>query len=301
MGVTNMPYGYANYLEHEKKRSIATIDEHVRQINYFFNFLNLLYKKPKELHEISSKDIRDYLESKKAKMYVPKTINKILAILKSFFDYLWQKSLIAIDPAVKIKYEPLKPKNSPVTYEQLLKILPDVLNSRTYNIQRQVIYLLVLKGFRLTDFHFLKDDVHFINGAVIITLRTQGDVEGHNKRTVTLMGLEADIFTQYYNENILSPSDYLFTSDKQGHNELTPIEKMTIYQNIRTIAKHFNLGKFNLSDIRYAYIYYLNTKAKMSIRNIADHFGISETSAANIIRRVKERMTNNNLIVAQIQ
>lgn len=292
-----MPYGYAEYLETEKKRSIHTIDEHVRQINYFFGFLNQKYKgKTREVYEITSADIKDYLDSKKAENYAPRTINKILAILKSFFDYLWRSNKIGRDPAVKMKYLPLESKYSSLDYQTLLDILPKVLQGGSYTVKRQVIFLLALKGFRFADYHLLKSNVKLLDDQkVMITIPNHDKNNELIHRIVILEGIEAEVFTVYYYKSLFNGSDYLFISKKWDKDTPTPIEPMSIYNSIHAITKDFNIGKVSLTDIRYAYVKYLYSNKNMTVKELANHFGISEKSASLLIARVKGKTTKKVL------
>jgi site-specific recombinase XerD len=271
-----MPYGYSEYL-FEKSKSPETIDSYEKEVNYFFAFLDFKYERKKELYEITTKDIKDYLEDKKAKGSKTVTINKYITILKSFFDYLWMINKISIDPTTKLKrIKENETHNQDLTYHELLDTLPKVLNNTDYSPLRKVLYILALTGFRASEYQILKDNVIIdtADGEVIIKTK---------KRQIVLVDQEAEYFMEYYyNESMFNLSNYVFVTNK--HNEETvPVEGMTIYFHLRAISEEYNLPKLVLNDIRHAYAHYLYTENQFTIEDIAKEFGIEENSAALLV------------------
>lgn len=271
-----MPFGYSDFLL-EKSKSPETIDSYVKEVNYFFAFLDFKYKRKKELYEITSKDIRDYLEDKKIKGSKPVTINKYITILKSFFDYLWTINKIPVDPSSKIKR--IKEKeiyNQDLTYQTLLDITLNVLNNRDYSAFRKVIFTLALAGFRASEFQILKENVSINTLEVEVTIKTK-------KRKLVLKELKAEFFMEYYyHESMFNLSDYVFVTNKHNE-ESVPVEGMTIYTHLRSISEDYNLPKLVLNDIRHAYAHYLYKEKQFTIEDIATEFGIEENSAALLV------------------
>ncbi|WP_214484492.1 site-specific integrase [Bacillus sp. SM2101] len=278
-----MPDGYSNYLREQKKRSELTIDEHVRQITFFFNYLIQKYSKEKvkELYEINSRDVKDYLNMKKSRGLKPKTINKILAILKSYFDYLERVGKVPIDPAVKIPYLPTDSNRDVLNYSRLLEIYPEVLEHPKYSLLRKSIFILAIKGFRISDFHFVKDDIKFYNNTLTI-------LTGENKqRILYLIDKEYEIFAEYYYQTLLDESEYVFKS-KSKNGDITPIDKVTVYINLKAIAKDFNIEHFSLNELRLSYAHFLSFNKKMPNNEIANILGTKEESISSMVKRLKD-------------
>lgn len=269
-----MPYGYSEYLL-EKSKSPETIDSYVKEVNYFFTFLDHKYKRKKELYEITPTDIKDYLEDKKVKGSKSVTINKYITILRNFFDYLWIINKIPADPSAKIKRIKEQEKyNQELTYQSLLETLPKILENPSYSTIRKVIYILALHGLRTSEFQILKDNI--VNQQDEVIIKTK-------KRKIVLKGKNADYFLEYYNkESMFNLSNYVFVTKKHS-DEIVPVEGMTIYIHLRSICEDYNLHKLVLNDIRHAYAYYLYKEKQFTIEDIANEFGIEENSAALLV------------------
>ncbi|WP_066412895.1 tyrosine-type recombinase/integrase [Sutcliffiella cohnii] len=269
-----MPFGYSDYLI-EQGKSTETIDSYVKEINYFFAFLDFKYKTKKELYEITPKDINDYLEKKKADGSKQVTINKHITIIKNFFNFLWVVNKIPSDPSVKIKrLKEIEKSGQKLVYESLLKVMPEVLKSPNYSPFRKVVFILAMQGLRTSEFRILKENITERKNEVLIKTK---------KREIALKSEFIDYFMEYYNkEAIFNCSNYLFVT-KKHNNDIVPVEGMTIYTHLRAISDDFNIPKLVLNDIRHAYAYYLYKDHKYSIEEIANKFGIEENSAALLV------------------
>ncbi len=286
-----MPYGYSKYLRKEKGRSELTIDEHVRQLSLFFGYVKKKHNGEKELHDITSRDIKQYLELKKEYKLKPKTINKILSILKSFFDYA-ERIGKTIDPAVKISYLPLvDDKVQDITYEKLLEIKPSVLDRLDYKLNRKVIYLLALQGLKTQEFQIKFEQVRLIQDTAIIKIPHNDN----NERIITLIGKEYEVFSEFYNQAALMNEEYILTSKKRTKNDeediYVPIDKLTIYINLQKIAKDFNIPAFSLNETRIAYAHYLNKKERLPVEEISSILGIAKNSAILLLKLGEERLS----------
>ena len=275
-----MPFGFTQYLEDHGK-SQETIEGYIKTINMFFHFIDETYGKQKEIHQINPKDIKDFLQSKLDTGNEVTTVNKHLTILKRFFDYLWQQGKAPVDPAMKIKsYKGEEEKANTLTYEMLLDILPYVLKNPEYPALRKTIFILALKGIRNADFRIPKSNVFDKGDTVDILLR---------KHTISLQGEEADVFLQYFFEAQFNGSAYIFTTKKRD-GSLVAIELMSIYTHLNAITADYGLpNKLTLNGIRHAYAYYLYTKKRWTIEEIAFSLGIESNSAANLIKVNQER------------
>lgn len=274
-----LPFGYARYLEDEGY-SPKTVETYVDVVNVFFQHLDKTYKRKKELYEISPKDIKDFLEELLNQGSKVSTVNKHLTILKGFFDYLWERDKIPIDPAAKIKrYQKREIKPLAYTYEQLLELQPKVLQ-KDYSFLRKSVFILALRGLRTADFQFTKDCVEEKSGVVHIKQK---------KLTIILEGLEAECFMRYYYESLFNESDYVFVTKKHS-GEIIPIHKESLYTHLNIITKDFKIRpRLSLNGIRHARVYYLHKKKGYTVDDIAKTFGIQKTSAANLIKFSLER------------
>ncbi|PGT82209.1 site-specific integrase [Bacillus sp. AFS040349] len=271
-----MPYGYTTYLE-DNHYSQETVNDYKKIINLFFQFIDDLYGKQKEIFQISPKDIKDYLERLKDDGSSINTVNKHLSILKGFFDYLWENDKIPVDPAMKIKRHKVveEEKEFDISYEMLLQILPQVLSNPKYSLLRKVIFILAMKGLRHTEFQILKDNIEDLGEEVLIKFK---------KYSLKLAGEEGEYFLSYYFESNFNGSDYVFTTKKHDES-IVPIEHMSIYTHLNAITDEFKLpSKITLNGIRHSYAYYLYINKKYPIQKIAETLRIENVSASHLVK-----------------
>ncbi|MGJ7921178.1 tyrosine-type recombinase/integrase [Neobacillus sp. LXY-4] len=280
-----MPYGFIQHIEARGYR-IETVKSYQKVLNQFFSFLQSTYANNKEPFQISPSDIKAYLELQHQKKKSISTINKELAILKTFFNYLWEIEKVPIDPAVKLKrYKVKDNQNIDTPYDQILDILDKTLKNTHYSSLRKAIFVLAAKGLKTADFRFTKEDV--------VVSKSAGTVEIHlRNRVIMLEGREAACFREYYDESPINGNDYVFITKSHRVELPSPIQVMTILHHLRAISKDFLPGAnhpLTLISIRRALAYYLYTK-RYSIQMIAKELGIEENSASNYLKDLSEGM-----------
>ena len=270
-----MPYGFIKHLE-KRGFSQVTLIGYEKVMGQFFSYLAKLYPEKKEPFQISSKDIKDYIRAQEEKEKSPSTINKELAIIKSFFNYLWEIDKVPVDPAVKIKRLKAKKLVELNTfYEELNSLLDPILTH---------------KGLKYSDFLFKKDNVLISN--------TQDQVEiVLENRTILLSGQEASIFIEFYNQSLFNSSDFVFTSkiylkrknDFGNLENYGPIQLMTILNHLKVISSDFNLGEnLTLTIFRKSIAYFMYTKQRESLHSIAYKLGIEENTALIYLKLITE-------------
>lgn len=278
-----MPYGFIKYIEN-KGYSSETVKSYEKVVNQFFTYINITYPNNKEPFQISPSDIRNYLEEQQEKEKSISTINKELAIFKTFFNYLWEIDKVPIDPAVKIKRFKVKDKlRIEVTYNQIIDVLNKTLNNQQYSPLRKAIFLLATKGLKTADFRFTKDDVKDLAGENKIEIK----LKSHN---IFLEGSERAFFKEYYHEAMFNGSEYLFVTKPHGEINGGPIQVMSILHHLRAISNDYlpdNVHSLTLISIRRALAYYLYSK-KCPIQIIAKELGIEENSASNYLKNIME-------------
>ncbi|TVP84319.1 MAG: hypothetical protein EA344_07235 [Alkalicoccus sp.] len=243
-----MPYGYSSYLKEQGYKD-TTIDEHVRQLEYFFIFLDGLHKREKELYEIVPADIKQYIKYKKSRDLKISTINKIIAIIRRFFDYAWMIDKVAVDPAQKIRYEPItKDDNEPVDYRTLLELKEAVNQDIETPMKRKIIFILAMAGLRPDEFNITWNEVIIDKQLIRLFINKKG-----HERVINISGADAEVFKQF-SEN--QQSLYVLNSKSRDGVE-KPLERMTISLNLRKISDKSNLNTLTTNNIRRAYGEYL--------------------------------------------
>ncbi|MDQ0201974.1 tyrosine-type recombinase/integrase [Neobacillus ginsengisoli] len=277
-----MPYRFIRHIEN-KGYSSETLKSYEKVINQFFKFIAKSYPLNKEPFQISPTDIKNYLEEQLELDKSISTVNKELAIIKTFFNYLWEINKVPIDPAVKIKrFKVKKELKVVITYDVILSILEKVLSNQDYSKLRKTVFLLAVKGLKTADFRFKKEDVldSIEDNSMIIQLKS---------RSISLRGKEAACFCDYYSETIMySESEYVFTATSHGEQCEVPIHVMSILNHLRAITSDY-LGEgspgLTLISIRRAMALNLYLK-KYSIQVIAKELGIEENTASNYLKHI---------------
>ncbi|WP_181186066.1 tyrosine-type recombinase/integrase [Alkalicoccus urumqiensis] len=237
-----MPFGYSDHLRKKGMKEV-TIDEHVRQLTYFFHYLDYTYKKQKELYEITPKDIRQYLQQKKQSGLKVSTLNKIISILHHFFDFAWDNSLVAVDPAQKIKhFKSEMQKKEPLTWEEIDYVLTEKL-AEDIPDKHKIIYILACSGLRPEEFRINRS--HLLSEKD--TLKLFVSKESH-ERVITISGEAASILKRY-NDGI--EGSYLISSYTRDGEE-KPIQRMTIGIHLKKAAQLLDRESFTTNEIRRA-------------------------------------------------
>ncbi|SDN32785.1 tyrosine-type recombinase/integrase [Alkalicoccus daliensis] len=269
-----MPFGYSDYLRKNNYKEL-TIDEHVRQLEYFFMFIDDLYKRQKELSEILPSDIKKYLAYKKSQDLKTTTINKIISILRNFFDYAWTINAVAVDPAQKIRYENLTVSDQErKPYEEYLKILDSIL-SADIPIKRKVIYILAVNGLRPDEFQVTYDQIITEKSKVRIYIS-----KPEHERIIIINGKSAEVIKIYINTQI-SDNTFLLNSKTRDGKE-KPIERMTISLNLKKISEFVQWEETITTNlIRHAYaVYLLETE---TYESAAETLGIDKLSLMKLV------------------
>ena len=285
-----MPYGFTEYLE-SNEFSSETISDYIQVIQQLFSYIDANYKSELEVYEIGTKHLYGFLNNKKESCSVS-TVNKIISILKHFFDYLWQNQYIPIDPMSKVKRLKYVDKPIPFVYESLLEAKMNILRDNEFNLKTKALYVLSLKGITLSELKFTKNDVFLMNnGEIFINVIGRS---GHHKRTIVLNGVDAEVFYEFFQESLFIPVDYVFSRkiaiDRMKNKEqFKGVEYDVIHHNyiiekikrIRTIYP--SLQGFTLTAARTSYIIYLYGQKRLSIEQIAYLFGMPKKNISSIL------------------
>lgn len=158
---------FVRYIAYEKRYSQHTITSYLTDLNQFSDFLESNYEE--ELPKASYPMIRDWIVSL-VEANTPKTINRKIATLRSFYKYLMRKGVIEKDPTTKIKAPKVK-KSLPVFVEE--KSLHQLLDNINFDDDfsgirdKLVLEFLYGTGMRLSELINLNSvDINPSNGTV---------------------------------------------------------------------------------------------------------------------------------------
>ena len=154
---------FLDYLKFEKGNSDNTIKSYNIDLKNFFNYLE------KNIKEVNTEDIYEYIEYLKGK-YVYNTVIRKVSCIKSLFKFCYMEKLIDKDPSNKIK-NLNKEKRLPeiLTLEEIKKIINSFDHTPENRRNQMICKMLIATGARIseilnleiknvenTDFEFVK-------------------------------------------------------------------------------------------------------------------------------------------------
>ncbi|MFN8322330.1 MAG: tyrosine-type recombinase/integrase [Chitinophagales bacterium] len=104
---------FLNYIQFEKRYSVHTIESYTNDLSQFTDFL-LPYQK--EIASANHLDIRNWMVSMMENKITPRSINRKVSTLKSFFKFLLRRGEIKKNPLAKVQ-TPKSSKRLPVFVE----------------------------------------------------------------------------------------------------------------------------------------------------------------------------------------
>jgi len=148
---------YLKYLEYEKRYSPHTIDAYHRDLSQFGVFLSGIGE---ENAVVDFRMIRRWIIDLVAQGDSPRTVNRKIATLRSFFKYLMKEGLITVNPMEKVGL--LKTdSNLPtfVTTDKMDEVLDEEESSGDFSATRDKVVLefFYMTGVRLSELIHLKD------------------------------------------------------------------------------------------------------------------------------------------------
>jgi integrase/recombinase XerD len=185
-----------NYLQ--KNLSPATAARYERDLQYFF----LQLKQP---NAANYKQIMDVIGSLRKKYSNPKTVNRILAAIKKYYDYLLHIGARKDHPCKSIALRDTRRRSlqlqdllSTQELEHLIEYKPKSKRNRKANHVRNklLLSLLVYQGMARTEISRIEtSDINLEEG----TIKARGD-ERTNSRTLPLKAKQVHLIYEYLNK-----------------------------------------------------------------------------------------------------
>ena len=102
---------FIDYIQHEKRYSLHTVQAYKRDLEQFFLFLQT-YTDKASINSVTSSEIRSWLASLKEDKMQSSSVNRKISTLRSYFRFLQRQRKITLNPMSKI-IAPKKPKPLP--------------------------------------------------------------------------------------------------------------------------------------------------------------------------------------------
>ena len=158
---------FLQYLRFEKRYSPHTITSYDNDLTQFFTYLSTTYQIT-DVKAISHLQIRSWLVELMQQQITPRSINRKISTLKSYFKFCVKNKLIEKDPMRKV-LSPKTSKRLPVYVEQknIRQVLDEFEYTNDYKGARNhmIIELFYATGMRLSELINIKlTDIDFYSG-----------------------------------------------------------------------------------------------------------------------------------------
>lgn len=224
---------FLHYIEYERRYSRHTIESYHNDLEQLFFYLKSEYQK-EEIELATHLEIRSWMVSMMEAQISPRSINRKLSTLKSFFKFLMRKGVVKKSPLAKV-LAPKTAKRLPVFVEQtgIEKLLKEVEFPEGYEGARDRIILELLygTGMRRSELLGLREtDIDSYNSQIKVLGK------GNKERIIPIQPELRNAVKDYVaikNAHISHPSLFLFVDDegRQWH-------PSKVYQ---TVKKYLNL------------------------------------------------------------
>ena len=265
---------YEDYLNYEKNFSNHTISAYLSDIEAFENFLVIIGEKLSV--DINYSFIRQWIVYLSEKKYSKTSINRKIASLKSYFNFL-----VNID---KIESSPLKGHKNlkssskiviPFSEDEIMQVFENFKDSKISDRDKLIIEIFYSTGLRREELINIKiQDIYFEQGLIKILGKR------NKERFIPILPMLSKNLKLYIKNN--SSSKYLFETKK--------LKKLSVSTVYRLINKYFRLvsSKVKVSPhvLRHTFAtHMLNNGA--DINTIKEILGHSSLSSTQIYTKIK--------------
>lgn len=193
---------FFDFLENEKKASNNTLQSYKRDIKQYENYLE---QKQKQYNEITTKEIKEYIENLKEIGKKPSTISRNIASIRSFYQYEVKNKKMKEDPTEGIQ-SPKVEKRVPsiLTSNEVSLLLEQPKGTDLKGIRdKAMLEFAYATGMRVTEIISLNvEDVNIENGYVVCK-------NGSKQRTIPLGNIALKALKEYMGSarNVLIKKD----------------------------------------------------------------------------------------------
>ena len=272
---------FLQFLEHEKRYSVHTIKSYSTDLEQFIQFLSSEFQ-VNTVKNVNFQFVRSWIAKLLSNNISPRSVNRKITTLKTYFRFLLQEDLIKQSPMQKI-ISPKTSKRLPVFVEQVK--MEKLLNEIDFGVgflaqrDRLILELFYFTGIRLSELINLKNkDINYSDSTILVL--------GKRKKE-RLIPLTSDILSKIKKLNASNKSKYLFTTDKG--------KQISTKQVYRLVNKYLSmvttLDKKSPHILRHTFAtHMLNNGADINaIKELLGHANLSATQiyTHNTIEKLK--------------
>ncbi|MFH1320263.1 MAG: tyrosine-type recombinase/integrase [Bacteroidota bacterium] len=160
---------FFQYLQYEKRYSPHTILAYKSDLNQFYSFLNHAYQLD-EIKEVNHQIIRSWIVSLMETRISPRSVNRKITVLKSYYKFLLREKAVNKNPMVKILAPKTSKKLPPFVEKAKMDMLLDSVDfgdGYTAIRDKLILEMLYSTGIRLSELINLKiNDVDIFNSTI---------------------------------------------------------------------------------------------------------------------------------------
>lgn len=266
---------FINYLKYEKRYSPHTVIAYRKDLDQFVLFIT---ERVGEFNvkEVGSKLVRNWVVALMEEKLSPRSVNRKVTTVKSFFKYLMKDQIVEVNPAVNIPLPKIRKKLPNFVGEEALNsLLDDGFFTDDFKGVRDklIVSLLYGTGIRLSELLGLKERDFDQKGYLIRVLgkRQKERVIPYPKSINNLL----DLYVNIRNKNIGFEADCLLVTEKGE-----PVYEKLIYRVVKdNLAKVTLLEKRSPHVLRHTYATHLLNKGAdlNAVKELLGHTNLAAT------------------------
>lgn len=278
---------YNNYLKYERRYSVHTITAYIADIQSFIAFYQQTFESD-EIHLATHKQIRSWVVGLMNEGIVPKSVNRKVSSLRTFYKFLLSKNLVENNPLTKISG--LKtPSRLPqfVDVKDMDQLLEGIAFTDDYAGKRDqiMVELFYATGMRLSELCALKtSSIDAINGVVKVLGK------GNKERLIPLhpqILKKIQDYISYKNAQLKENQELLFLTDKGAK-----IYHKLVYRKIKSyLSLVTTLQKKSPHILRHSFATHMvNEGAELNaVKELLGHSSLAATQVYthNTIQKLK--------------
>lgn len=270
-----MVESFLHYLQFEKRTSRLTVNAYQNDLHQFHQFLSETYKLDNRT-DADEKTIKSWIVSLVDQGLDPRSVNRKIASLRSYFKFLLREGLIEKDPLFRIRVLKTKKKIPHFVSENDLNVILDQQPENTFDYWRQqlVMELLYGTGIRLAELISLKDkDIDLASRCIrVLGKRNKERVIPFSAGLVKII----EGYLRKRNDEVARDGDFLIVTDKGK-----PCYPMLIYRIVHQKLLQANTEKKSPHVLRHSYATHLLDKGA-EINAVKDLLGHSSLAATQV-------------------
>ena len=219
---------FLNFIKTEKRLSSHTVKSYSSDLKQFSKYLSKECNINSDINQVTFQTIRSWIVFLLENNINPRSVNRKISVLKSYYKFLLQEGILSYNPMIKI-ISPKTSKRLPsfVDKDDIQNLLDKVKFENNYigHRDRLIIEFFYVTGIRLSELINIKiSDIDFNNNYIKVLGKR------NKERLIPLSNNMTNKLKNYVNENDIS--EYLFNNKgKKMYSKL-------VY---RLVKKHLNL------------------------------------------------------------